>query len=98
MKLFHIFFDVVLSPGHILQVEVYRGATPLPLLSGPTHQLSAVNGGVTINQSSLDVELWINGVLQAELKGCGLNYRSLMDYDIQLYEVCLPETVHCQCS
>ena len=82
-----LIIDVVVSPSHILQVEVYRGATPLPLISGPAHQLNDVDGGVSVDQNSLDVELWINSVLPAELKRCALEYRSLMDYDIQLYEV-----------
>ena len=82
-----VFFSLVLSPGHILQVEVYRGATPLPLLSGPTHHLVTVSGDVSVNQSVFDVELWINGILQAQLEKIGLHYRSLMDYDVQLYQV-----------
>ena len=82
-----IFLTLVLSPGHILQVDVYRGATLLPLVTGPAHHLSDLSGGVSVDQSILDVELWLNGVLQAQLEKVQLHYRSLMDYDIQLYQV-----------
>ena len=91
------FFALVLSPGHILQVDVYRGATLLPLVTGPTHHLSDVSGGVSVDQSVLDVELWLNGVLQVQLEKSNLHYRSLMDYDIQLYQVCTQLLTACQC-
>ena len=38
-------------------------------------------------QVRLDVELWVNGALQAELASRGLAYHSLTDYDLQLVEV-----------
>ena len=88
------FLTTVLSPGHILQVDVYRGATLLPLVTGPTHHLSNVSGGVSVDQSVLDVELWLNGVLQVQLEKNNLHYRSLMDYDIQLYQVYTHSLVH----
>ena len=74
----------VLSPSHILQVDVRREDMPVSLTTGHTHQNS---GAVFVEQSSLDVEFWINSVLEAEMKKQGLEYRSLMDYDLQLYDV-----------
>ena len=70
-------------------MEIYRGDQPLPI----THHVSDNNGSVVVEQSRLDTELWLNGVLGAELKSRGLDYRSLIDYDLQLYEV-RPATVH----
>ncbi|MCG8625688.1 MAG: hypothetical protein MJE68_27275 [Proteobacteria bacterium] len=78
---------LVLSPDRILQVDVYRGGRLLPLTTGPAHPPSNVSGGVSVDQSVLDVELWLNGVLLSQLEKIGLHYRSLMDYDIQLYQV-----------
>ena len=69
-------------------MDVYRGGMLLPLTTGPTHPPSNVNEGVSVDQSILDVELWLNGVLLTQLERRGLHYRSLMDYDIQLYQVC----------
>ena len=40
-----------------------------------------------LSQLSLDVELWVNEALQAELASRGMAYHSLMDYDLQLAEV-----------
>ena len=68
-------------------MDVYRDATLLPLVAGPAHHLSDDSGGVSVDQSVLDVELWLNCVLQVQLEKNRLHYRSLMDYDIQLYQV-----------
>ena len=43
---------------------------------------------VVVSQLSLDVELWMNEVLQGELEGRGFTFHSLTDYDLQLVEVC----------
>lgn len=45
------------------------------------------SNGVYVKQVCLDVELWMNETLQAELSRQGLTYHSLTDYDIQLTEV-----------
>lgn len=74
------FLHAVLSPGHVLQVEIYHGDRPLLI----THHN---NASVVVKQSRLDIELWLNSVLGAEIKSRGLDYRSLIDYDLQLYEV-----------
>lgn len=42
---------------------------------------------VVVCQSSLDVELWVNGALQSELDSRGFTFHSLTDYDLQLVEV-----------
>ena len=42
---------------------------------------------VVVCQSSLDVELWVNGALQSELDSEGFTFHSLTDYDLQLVEV-----------
>lgn len=41
-----------------------------------------------LRQVTLDVEVWVNGALQDELASRGMVYHSLMDYDLQLAEVC----------
>lgn len=77
---------IVLSPSHVLQVEVYHEDVHLPMTS-PAHHSPDSSGAMSVDQSSLDVELWINSFLETEMKKRGLDYRSLMDYDIQLYDV-----------
>ena len=42
---------------------------------------------VVVSQSSLDVELWLNGALQSQLEARGFTFHSLTDYDLQLVEV-----------
>ena len=42
---------------------------------------------VVVCQSSLDVELWVNGAVQSELDSRGFTFHSLTDYDLQLVEV-----------
>ena len=61
-------------------MDIYHGDRPLPT----THQSST---SVVVKQSRLDIELWLNSVLGVEIKSRGLDYRSLIDYDLQLYEV-----------
>ena len=61
-------------------MEIYYRDQPLPT----THQNSV---SAVVKQSRLDIELWLNSVLGAEIKSRGLDYRSLIDYDLQLYEV-----------
>lgn len=68
-------------------MEVYSDDTPLPLTPGPSHQLADNTGTIVVEQSCLDVEIWLNNILQKELKKQDLEYRSLVDYDVQLYEV-----------
>ena len=65
-------------------MDVHREDLPISLTTGSTHQNS---GAVCVEQSSLDIEFWINSVLEAEMKKQGLEYRSLMDYDLQVYDV-----------
>ena len=74
-----------MSPSQVLQIEVYHADRPLLLTAGPTHLVCDDNGRVVVEQSRLDVELWINITLKVELTKRRVEYRSLID--IQLYEV-----------
>lgn len=40
-----------------------------------------------VQQTGLDVELWMNETLQSELEARGFTFRSLTDYDVQMVEV-----------
>jgi hypothetical protein len=71
------------SPSHILPVDVYCGDK---LMADVSHEKCL--GEVCIQQVSLDVELWVNGVLERELTARHITYHSLTDYDLQLAEVC----------
>lgn len=49
-----------------------------------------------LSQVTLDVELWVNRALHAELAKRGMAYHSLTDYDLQLAEV--QSVVRCTCT
>ena len=44
-------------------------------------------GRGSVEQVSLDVELWLDSVLSSVLLSCGFTLHSLTDYDLQLVEV-----------
>ena len=52
---------------------------------------------MTVQQISLDVEVWVNASLHSELANRGMAYHSLIDYDLQLAEVSTITSVTCVC-
>ena len=42
---------------------------------------------MVVQQSSLDIEVWLNKTLQIELKRNGLELHCLVDYEVQIAEV-----------
>ncbi|XP_064386256.1 uncharacterized protein LOC135334832 [Halichondria panicea] len=72
------------SPSHLLPVEVHLNSKQL---------LPTTKSGVCVGQTVLDVEVWANSLLCSELDTRGLSYHCLLDYDLQVVQVCVEERV-----
>ena len=60
-----------------------------------TTYITLQNGGiVAVQQTNLDVEVWVNASLHVELAARGKVYHSLNDYDLQLAGVSTTDNLY----
>ena len=85
-----------------LQLEAYWGDIPLSVMRGGEEGTSSgsckgsSNGGlVRVCQRSVDIELWLKDQLPKVLSTTDFALDSIVDYDVDFLEVCIPSSHPC---